>query len=293
MFNRFLSKLRKYEIRIRKAVNGERYGNFQSIFKGSGLEFDDLRQYQYADDIRSIDWNSSAKGHGTYIKIFKEEKEQTVFFMLDVSGSQDIGDPQRLKVDTAKEICGVLTLAAIREASQVGLLCFSDKKEHFSQPRSGMKHAYSILSDLFKLQPESKATNIAGAILTALNILQRRSLVFLISDFIDSDYEHNLKALARKHDLIIIHIHDTRETDLPKLGIIRLFDTEIKKYKWINTSSSGYRTQVKNEFSKRSLELEKLCRQNNANYLSVNATDDYIPSLIRLFRIRRYVSSRI
>ncbi len=274
-------------------MNGARHGNFQSVFKGSGLEFDDLRQYQYGDDIRSIDWNASAKGHGTYIKIFREEKEQTVFFLFDVSGSQEIGDLQHSKIEVSKEICGVLTLAAIREASQVGLLCFSDRKELYHPPGTGMKHAYGLLSALFRLQPESRSTDIRGAILTALQILKRKSLVFLISDFIDTGYEHNLKALAGKHDLIVIHVHDARETDLPRLGIIPVFDSEKKRYKWVNTSSPRYRAHVKNEFRKRSEELERLCRQNNANYLSLNSAEDYVPALIRLFRIRRYVNSKV
>ncbi|GAB2766663.1 hypothetical protein GCM10027275_05790 [Rhabdobacter roseus] len=274
---------------MRKAVNSERHGNFHSVFKGSGLEFDDLRQYQYGDDVRAIDWNTSAKGHGTYVKIFKEEKEQTVFFMVDVSASQEVGDASRLKIDASKEICGVLTLAAIQEASRVGLLCFSDQKERYIRPSDGMKHGYGLLSELFKLQPESPRTNLSESILLALNILRRRSLVFLISDFIDTNYEHNLKALARKHDLVVIHVHDQRETNLPRLGILPVYDAERQSRVWVNTSSPRYRTQMRERFAKRRLELERLCRQNRANYLSLDAREDYVPALIRLFRVRRYV----
>ncbi|HEV7351487.1 DUF58 domain-containing protein [Telluribacter sp.] len=289
MFEQFLTKLRKYEIRMRKAVNSERHGNFHSVFKGSGLEFDDLRLYQYGDDVRAIDWNTSAKGHGTYIKIFKEEKEQTVFFMVDVSASQEVGDAARLKIDAAKEICGVLTLAAIREASRVGLLCFTDQKERYVRPSDGMKHGYGLISELFKLSPQSFRTNLAEAILLALNVLKRRSLVFLISDFIDSDYEHNLKALARKHDLVVIHVHDQRETNLPKLGILPVYDAERQSMVWVNTSSSRYRVGMRERYVSRRQELERLCRQNKADYLSLDAREDYVPALIRLFRVRRYV----
>lgn len=287
MFEEFLRKIRKYEIRIRRAVNGEKHGNFRSVFKGSGLEFDDLRLYQYGDDVRTIDWNTSAKGHGTYIKIFKEEKEQTVFFMVDVSASQQVGDASRLKMDACKEICGVLTLSAIQEASRVGLLCFSERKEKYIRPSDGIKHGYGLLSELYKLKPESTRTNISEALLVAQQVLNRRSLVFLISDFIDVNFEYKLKALAGKHDLIVIHVHDQRETNLPRLGIIPIYDAERQTTVWVNTSSSSFRTSRKDQFEKRSKQLEELCRQNRANYLSMDAREDYVPALIRLFRIRR------
>lgn len=283
-----MTKLRQYEVRIRKAVNSERHGNFRSVFKGSGLEFDDLRQYQYGDDVRAIDWNTSAKGHGTYLKIFKEEKEQTVFFMVDVSASQQVGDKIRLKIDTAKEICGVLALSAIQEASRVGMLCFSDQKERYIRPSDGMKHAYSFISELYKLSPSSPRTSISEAILLTLNVLKRRSLVFLISDFIDSDYEHNLKALARKHDLIVIHIHDQRETNLPRLGIVPIYDAEKQVRRWVDASSGTFRSEMRERFEKRRQTLERLCRQNRADYLSLDAGEDYVPTLIRLFRVRRF-----
>ncbi|WP_159468452.1 DUF58 domain-containing protein [Dyadobacter sp. 3J3] len=288
MFELFLGKLRKYEIRMRKAVTSERHGNFHSVFKGSGLEYDDLRLYQYGDDVRAIDWNTSAKGHGTFIKIFKEDKEQTAFFMLDVSASQRVGEVNKLKIDIAKEICGVLTLSAIQEASRVGLLCFSDKNERYIRPSDGMKHGYGLLSELYKLIPESTKTSISEAILVALNLLKRRSLIFLISDFIDTNYQHNLKALARKHDLIVIHLYDLRETSLPRLGIIPLYDAEKQKTTWVNTSSNQYREDMANRFQSRSAELEKLCHQNRADYISINTQEDYVPALIRLFKVRRY-----
>lgn len=291
MFELFLGKLRKYEIRMRKAVTSERHGNFHSVFKGSGLEYDDLRLYQYGDDVRAIDWNTSAKGHGTFIKIFKEDKEQTAFFMLDVSASQQVGEVSKLKIDIAKEICGVLTLSAIQEASRVGLLCFSDKNERYIRPSDGMKHGYSVLSEIYKLVPESTKTSISEAVLVTLNVLKRRSLIFLISDFIDTNYQHNLKALARKHDLIVIHLYDSRETSLPRLGIIPLFDAEKQRMTWVNTSSKQYRDDMANRFQSRSAELEKLCHQNRADYISINTQEDYVPALIRLFKVRRYAKS--
>ncbi|MCP9767792.1 DUF58 domain-containing protein [Lacihabitans sp. LS3-19] len=282
-----INKLNKFEIKIRKAVNSHLNGNFSSIFKGTGLEFSDLRTYQYGDDVRAIDWVATAKGHGAYVKIFKEEKEQTVFFMLDVSGSQDVGKEGILKIDTAKEICGVLTLSAIKEASQAGLYCFSDEKELYLKPENGMKQAYNIISKLFRLTPKSSRTNLAEAIAFVLNILKRKSVIILISDFLDTDYKHNLKALARKHDLVVLHVYDKREVNLPSLGIIPIFDKETGKSTWINTSSGFFKREMKNTFEDNRWELERLCKQNKANYLAVESGSDYVNSLIQLFRYRK------
>jgi len=261
-------------------------GDFHSIFKGSGLEFDDVRAYQYGDDIRRIDWNTSAKGHGTFIKTFKEEKEQTVFFIIDVSASQDIGVPGRKKMEIGKEICGVLTLSSVKENSQVGLICYSDQKEKFVKPGKGNKHAYELISALFKLTPGSLKTNLSKMMLFALEIIKRRSVIVLISDFIDENYQHNLKALARKHDLVVIHILDRRETELPKLGIIPLYDKESKRTLWLNTSSSVFRSSLKKTYGDTMSDLETISRKNNANYLSVYTDEDYVPKLIRLFKTR-------
>jgi uncharacterized protein (DUF58 family) len=282
-----LSKLTNYEIKIRKAVDSQMRGNFHSIFKGSGLEFSDLRTYQYGDDVRAIDWNVTAKGHGAYIKIFKEEKEQTVFFMLDVSGSQEIGVANRMKLDTAKEICGVLALSAIREASHVGLYCFSDQKELYFKPLNGMKHGYKLILDLFKMKPISQKTDIPSALGFALNIMKRRSVVILISDFLDADYEHHLKALARKHDLVVVHIYDQREVSLPSLGIVPIQDKESKKTVWLNTSSQAFKREMKSIFVENQQKLERLCKQHNANYLAIDSKEDYVQKLIQLFRIRK------
>ncbi|MFT4033145.1 MAG: DUF58 domain-containing protein [Siphonobacter sp.] len=284
--NEILAKLRKYEIRIRKAVNSHVHGNFRSVFKGSGLEFTDLREYQYGDDIRLIDWNASSKGHGLFLKIFKEEKEQTVFFVVDVSASQEIGREERSKLDTTKEICGVLALSAMQEASHVGLFCFSDQKERYIRPANSMKHGYQMILELFRLKTVSLKTNLSEAILFTLNRLHRKSVVILISDFIDTGYEQNLKALARKHDLVVIHLYDDREVKMPRLGIIPVYDKESRKTMWINTSSNQFRKTMRDVFEVNQQGLEKLCKQYKANYLAVNTQEDYVPKLIKLFRVR-------
>lgn len=287
MIEQFITKIRQYEIRIRKAVNADMRGSFRSVFKGSGLEFTDLREYQYGDDVRTIDWNVSAKGHGTFVKIFREEKEQTVFFLLDVSGSQQVGDATQAKLDTAKEICGVLALSSIQEASHVGLLCFSDQKEKYIRPSNGMKHGYELITELYKLKPQSPKTNLAEAILFTLNVLKRRSVVIFISDFIDNNYEHNLRALARKHDLVMVHLRDQRETNLPRLGIIPMRDPETNRTTWINTSSPWFRRRVQQDFAQLGRKIEQFSRQNDINYVAIDAKEDYVTPLVKLFKIRR------
>lgn len=281
-----LKKLRKYEIRIRKAINSQMQGDFHSIFKGSGLEFDDVRSYQYGDDVRSIDWNVSAKGHGTFVKTFKEEKEQNVFFMLDVSASQNIGKEGQQKLDIGKEICALLTISAIKENSQVGLICFSDQKEKYVKPGKGLKHSFNIVSNIFSLKPKSKQTNLAKGIYFTLNLLKRKSVVVLISDFVDDNYEHDLKALARSHDLVVVQISDKRETAFPNLGIVPLHDQESGKTVWKNTSSGSFRKLLDQTFGERQKELEKFCLRNQANYTNIQTDEDYVPKLIRLFKVR-------
>ena len=283
---RLLKKLRKYEIAIRKAITTQMQGDFHSVFKGSGITFDDVREYQYGDDVRSIDWNATAKGHSVYVKTFKEEREQIVYMLLDVSASQEIGDPGHQKVDIGKEICGVLTLSAIKEASQVGILCFSDRKEAYVRPGKGDKHAYQIISTLYNLMPASTRTDLKSAASYLLNIIKRRSMVIMVSDFVDEDYLYSLKSLARKHDLIIVHLSDKRETNLPNLGIVPVYDKESQRTVWINSSSSFFRKKVVNSYAERRAQLEDFCKKHQANYLSVDTNEDYVPKLINLFRIR-------
>jgi uncharacterized protein (DUF58 family) len=281
-----LKKLRRYEIQIRKAINSQMKGDFHSVFKGSGLEFDDVRPYQYGDDIRTIDWSVSAKGHGTFVKTFKEEKEQTVFFILDVSASEDIGSPGRTKVDIGKEICGVLALSAVKESGHVGLICYSDVKERFIKPTKGQSQAYEIISALSNLKPLSTGTNLSKAISFALNAIRRRSVVILISDFIDEGYEDNLKALARRHDLVVVHISDKRETALPRLGIIPVLDKETQRTVWINTSFGDFREKIIRHHNERKDMLQKFSRKHEINFITLDTDEDYVPKLLRLFKVR-------
>jgi uncharacterized protein (DUF58 family) len=281
-----LKKLRKYEIQIRKAINSHMQGDFHSVFKGSGLEFDDVRPYQYGDDIRTIHWNVSAKGHGTFVKTYKEEKEQTVFFILDVSASEDIGSEGRTKADIGREICGVLSLAAVKESSHVGLICFSDVKERYLKPIKGHSQAYEIISTLASLKPRSLKTNLSKARSFALNVIKRRSVIILISDFIDEGYFDNMKALAKRHDLVVIHISDKRETHLPGLGIIPVLDKESQKTLWINTSFGDFTKKITDSYFQRKEELSHFSRKHEINFVTLDTDEDYVPKLLKLFRVR-------
>jgi uncharacterized protein (DUF58 family) len=266
-------------------------GDFHSLFKGSGLEFDDVRPYQYGDDVRAIDWNVSAKGHGTFIKTFKEDKEQTVFFVLDVSASGEIGKKGKTKGDIAKEICGVLSLSATKESSQVGLICFSDKKEKYIKPKKGTKQAYEIIRSIFYLHPQSRFTSINKAIGTTLKMIKRRGVVIFISDFIDDpNYYNNLKALAFRHDLIIIHIKDQREENLPRLGIIPVQDKESQRVRWVNSSFGDFRYLLKNAVLDRTETLEKFSKKHQINFVSIRTDEDYVPKLLKLFKSRNQTS---
>lgn len=286
-----IKKLKKYEIRIRKMINNKMHGDFHSIFKGSGLEFDDVRAYQYGDDVRAIDWNVSAKGHGTYLKTFKEEKEQNVMFIIDVSASQEIGKTKSQKIDIAKEICGVLSLSATKESGNVGVVCFSNQKEMYVKPAKGLTHAYNIILRIFKLKPKSLSTDISKCLQYVLGLLKKKSMVVLISDFIDTGYEKNLVAIARRHDLVVIHLSDSREVKFPKLGIIPLFDKESKRTYWVNSSSSQFREKINNNFIENRIKLQGLCRKNSANYLWIDTQEEYVEKLVQLFRIRNFSKS--
>ncbi|RYZ27126.1 MAG: DUF58 domain-containing protein, partial [Sphingobacteriales bacterium] len=265
-----LRKLRKYEIQIRKAITTQMQGDFHSVFKGTGLEYEDVRSYQYGDDVRSIDWNVSAKGHGTYVRTYREEKEQSVFLVLDVSASQEIGLPNQQKLDVGREICGILALSAVKQSSQVGVICFSSQKEWYLPADKGIKHAYNIIKSIYDLKPKSISTNLAGGIKMVLGLLKRRSITILISDFIDQNYQRELKTLAKRHDLVVIQLYDKRDEGLPQLGIVPLFDKEAQRVVWVNTSSAAFRNSYEGTYAGNRKELEQLCRKYNANYLAIN-----------------------
>jgi uncharacterized protein (DUF58 family) len=285
-------RLRYLEIRIRKAVEAQLQGDFHSVFKGTGLEFDDVRLYQYGDEVRAIDWNVSSKGHGTFVKTYKEEKEQQVLVLLDVSASQEVGDGQRRKLDVGRDIAGLLALSAARQGSPLGLLAFSDQKELYLPPGKGPRAAYSLIQRLFALEPVSRRTAVGAGIRQALGLLKRRSLVLLISDFIDTSYERELTMLAQRHDLIVVQLLAPRERQFPALGIVPLRDAETGQVRWVNTSSAGFRARYEASAREHEAQIANICRRHRTGFLALSTEGDFVPQLVGLFRHRNQMGSR-
>jgi uncharacterized protein (DUF58 family) len=290
--NQLIKKLRKYEIMLRKVANNHLQGDYQSIFKGAGLEFDDLRPYQYGDDIRTIEWKVSAKGHGTFVKTFKEDKDQSVYFLLDISASQDIGNKERKKIDVGKEIAGVLALAATYEGSQVGLISYSNEKEKIILPGKGIRQAVKIIKGIFNHTNKSLKTDLNGMFTFCLNLIKKRSIVIVISDFIDEEYEKPFKALADKHDLVAIQITDPIESALPSLGIVPIYDKEEGKITWVNTAFGGFSRKISSTFNLERNNLANLCKKNQINYLQIDTRQDIVLPLMELFKTRNKTMKR-
>ncbi|MGI4831944.1 MAG: DUF58 domain-containing protein [Janthinobacterium lividum] len=282
-------RLRHLEIRMRQAVEAQLQGNFGSVFRGNGLEFDDVRLYQYGDEVRSIDWAVSSKGHGTFIKTYKEEREQQVLVALDVSASQRVGGPagSPRKLDVGRDLAGVLALAAARQEAALGLLAFSDQKELFLPPAKGLRAAYALLQRLYGLVPGSAHTSVGAGIRQVLGLLRRRTLVVLISDFIDQHYERELAMLARRHDLVVVQLLAAQEVAFPALGIVPLRDAETGLQRWVDTSAPGFRASLAAQAEARQLALRTLCRRLRVSLLAVPTNADFVPQLVGLFRQRR------
>ncbi len=285
-------RLRHVEIRIRKAVEAQVQGTARSILKGTGLEFDDVRLYQYGDEVRAIDWAVSSKGHGTFVKTYKEEKEQQALVLLDVSASLDAGPAARCKLDLGRDIAGLLALAAARQNTPLGLLAFSDQKELYLPPAKGLRGAYALLQRLFALTPQGRHTAVGAAIRQALGLLRHRSLVVLISDFLDQHYEHEIALLARRHDLIVVQLHTPREQQLPPLGIVPLRDAETGATRWVNTSAPGFRARYAAGARQHEAQLAALCRRHRASFLALGTEADFVPALVGLIRHRNRAGRR-
>ena len=271
---------------IRKVANNHLQGEYQSLFKGSGLEFDDLRPYQYGDDVRTIEWKVSAKGHGTFVKTFREDKDQSVYFLLDISGIQYIGQPGHKKIDQGKIIAGVLTLAAVFEGSQVGLISYSDQKEKLILPAKGGRQGVKMIRGIFEHENISLKTDLNALFSFALNLIKKRSVIVVISDFIDEGYERSLRAMAERHDLVAIQLTDPRESALPSLGIIPIYDKEKGKTTWVNTAFGSFSKKIADTFTTEREYLREICKKNQINYLTIDTTQDIVGPLIELFKYR-------
>jgi uncharacterized protein (DUF58 family) len=283
-------KVRKLEIRTKGLVNNLFGGEYQSAFKGRGMAFSEVRPYQFGDDIRQIDWNVTARNEEPYVKIFEEEREQTLMLLVDISPSGFFGSKNQSKMDLATELSAVLAFSAIKNNDKVGLILFTDKIEKVVIPRKGRLHVLRLIRELYATRPSSTGTDIGGAVSYAKKILNRRSIVVLASDFQSHGYEKQIKIMNRKHDLVGIRIDDPLESELPNLGIIPFLDAETRTISVVDTSSTKVRNAFKARRLKRRKELDEFFLKLHIDTVIVNTNQSYIEPLLKFFqrRISRY-----
>lgn len=281
-----LKKVRQIEIKTRGLSNHIFSGQYHSAFKGRGMAFSEVREYQYGDDIRNIDWNVTARFNHPYIKIFDEERELTVALLIDVSGSNEFGTRKRLKEDLMTEIAAVLAFSAIHNNDKVGVIFFSDKVEKFIPPKKGLSHILRIIRELIDFKPESQKTNIAEALRFLTNAMKKRCTAFLISDFIDSGFEDALKIAGRKHDLVALHVFDARDRELPDMGLVKLYSKELNDSLWVDTSSKKVRDNYKRNAMQKLSALDLAFRRSGVDFARFATSEDYVKPLLGLFKAR-------
>ena len=284
-----LEKVRLIEIRSRNVVNDLFAGDYHSAFKGRGMEFAEVREYLRGDDVRTIDWNVTARTGSPYVKVFDEEREQTVMLLVDASASGAFGSVQQMKGEVGVEISALLAFAAIKNNDRVGLLIFTDQVEVFIPPKKGRKHVLRVIRELLYFQPQGKCTSITSALDYLDRVLHRRSVVFLISDFIDEDYERPLQLMRRRHDMMAVSIFDPRERALPDVGFINLQDAETGEQFLVDSSRREVRAYFAQQQEKEDQQRRALFRRNGIDEVSIDITKSYVDPLVRLFheRVRR------
>ena len=281
-----LKKVKRIEITTRGLVNDVFSGEYHSVFKGRGMEFSEVREYQVGDDIRTIDWNVTARMGHPFVKIFEEERELTVMLLVDVSSSGNFGTHERMKGEIAIEICALLAFSAIKNNDKVGLIIFTDEIEKFIPPKKGKSHVLRVLRELLYHEPKGHQTDISGALEYLNRITKRRSVVFLVSDFISSGYEKALQIANRRHDIVAITITDPREMEMVDVGFVELEDAETGEVVLVDTSN----TEVRNLYARKSSddvkEREKLFQSINIDHIDIETDKPYIERLIRFFKMR-------
>lgn len=281
-----LKQVRKIEIKTRGLVNQVFSGEYHSVFKGRGMEFAEVREYQFGDDIRNIDWNVTARFGHPFVKIFEEERELTVMLVVDLSGSLSFGSVAKTKQQIAAELSAILAFSALKNNDKTGLLLFTDKVEKFIPPRKGQIHALRIIREVLSFQPEGKRTNIKRALEYLNNAVKRRSIIFLMSDFIDSGYDRILRTLSKKHDVAALLLTDKREYEIPSLGLIKLKDSESGEIKWFDTSNAQSAYLLKSLFIKNIEAKEKLFNTAKIDSIILDTAQDYVKPMVKFFKAR-------
>ncbi|MCB9385157.1 MAG: DUF58 domain-containing protein [Bryobacterales bacterium] len=279
-------KIRLIEITTRRAVNDTLAGEYHSVFKGRGMEFDEVREYTPGDDVRTIDWNVTARTGTPHVKRFVEERELTVLLAVDLSGSGAFGSGGQLKNEVAAELCALLAFSAIKNNDKVGVVAFTDRVEKFIPPKKGASHVLRVVRDLLKLEPEGRGTDLAAALEFIGRISRRRSIVFLISDFLAHEYLKPLRLVAGRHDLVAISVLDPRERDLPDVGLVELEDPETGERVLLDTSSDAVRSRFQALGRVRDKQRQELFRTTGVDEIQVQAGEDYVRDLMSFFRKR-------
>ncbi|MFP4471178.1 MAG: DUF58 domain-containing protein [Bacteroidales bacterium] len=279
-------KVRKIEIKTRGLSHQIFSGQYHSSFKGRGMAFSEVREYQYGDDIRNIDWNVTARFNHPYIKIFEEERELTVMLLIDVSGSNVFGTRNALKEEVITEIAAVLAFSAIQNNDKVGVIFFSNKIEKFIPPKKGTSHILRIIRELVDFRTENQGTDVSESLRFLTNAIKKRCTTFVLSDFIDNNFEEALQIANNKHDVIAIRIYDPRETELPNIGLTRFRDAETGKLMWIDTSRAGTRNQYKQWYDTNEKKLKRIFLKSGVDTTSIRTDQDYVKPLIKLFKRR-------
>ena len=281
-----LKQVRRVEIATRGLVNEVFSGEYHSVFKGRGMNFAEVRAYQYGDDIRSIDWNVTARTGTPFVKVFDEERELTVMLVVDVSASGDFGSRSRMKGEVAVEICAVLAFSAITNNDKVGLIIFSDRIEKFVPPRKGRRHGLRVLRELLYFQPEGRGTDVAGALGYLARVVRRRAVVFVVSDFFDTGYQKALAVAGRRHDTVVIRMGDPRERELPAVGYIELEDAETGEQLTVNVSDPAFREAFDHDVTETRTTLEREFRKTDIDVIELSTDRPYADRLMRFFRQR-------
>jgi len=281
-----LKKVKKIELSTRHLVNDVFGGEYHSVFKGRGMEFAEVREYTPGDEIRTIDWNVSARTGVPYVKLFEEERELTVMVMVDASASGAFGTRGQMKRNLAAELSAVLAFSAVKNNDKVGLIIFTDRVEKFIPPRKGRAHVLRVIREVLDHEPQHQGTNIEAALEFMSRVQRKRAVVFMISDFLDKHYEKSIKQASRRHDMLSFHLQDPWELALPNLGLIQLHDVETGETSLVNTGKSSLREAYKEQSKKRHAELQAFFKSNGLDYLAVRTDKPYVDLLISFFRRR-------
>ena len=281
-----LKKVRKIEIKTRGLTRQIFAGEYHSAFKGRGMTFSEVREYQYGDDIRSIDWNVTARFSHPYVKVFEEERELTVMLLIDMSASGDFGTEQQMKRELITEIAAVLSFSAIENNDKIGVIMFSDRVEKFIPPQKGRKHILRIIRELIEFRPESRGTDISESLRFLTNAIKKRCTAFIISDFRDKGYTRSLQVANNKHDVAALHVYDRRETALPSVGLVRILDAETGRERWVDTTLRRVRDNYAMKWESHVEMMNEIFTRAGVDSVSIRTGDDYVKPLIRLFKKR-------